>query len=259
MFEWSIQIYGFENTLEGYSRYISDDEAHIIQEYDCNDHPHYYLTSIHFNNLANQQDVKNKSETIISFFSGAASLVEGDILCFRLSDNIIKNNFKNHYIDPQLKNFKIESSVNQLIKKAWVDSDLKNIINIIGESCQQKAGNISYDRLYFIYEILKKRWGKQELNQMEDDMGIRSFWSNFQHTAQDPKIIGIEARHGSFNRTSTSNPIDKEIARDKVMLACQRWINDNFEITMPIHDSFPRHRQDFSKYDYSQTNITKFE
>lgn len=115
MFKWLIQIYGFENTLEGYSRYISDNEAHIIQEFDGNDHPHYYLTSVHFNNLANKEDVQKKSEVIINLFSGAVSLAEGDIFGFRLSDKIIENDLKNYYIEPQLKNLKLESSVNQLI------------------------------------------------------------------------------------------------------------------------------------------------
>ncbi len=251
MFKWSIEIYGFENTLEGYSSYISDDEAHIIQDFDCNDHPHYYLTSIHFNNLANRKDVKSKSELIRNLFSGAASLVEGNILCFRLSNNIIENDLKNYYVDPQCNNFYQESSVNKLIKKSWADSDLKNVLDIMSESCQQRAGNIPYDKLYFIYEILKNRWGKQKLYQI----AAEDFWKNFKHTAQDNQILGIEARHGSFTHRSTPNPITKENARDKVICACQRWINDSFQINMPDYDSFPRPRQDFSQYDYSKTNL----
>lgn len=125
----------------------------------------------------------------------------------------------------------------------------------MGESCQQKAGDISYDRLYFIYEILEKRWGKQKLLQMEENVGIKDFWKNFKHTAQDPNILGTEARHGKFNQKSTSNPVNKEIARDKVILACQRWINDDFKIIMADHNSFPRPQQDFSKVDFSKVKL----
>lgn len=251
MFKWSIEISGFQNTLRGYSQYVSDDEAQIIEDFNWSDHPHYYLTSFHFNNLANKKDVKNKSEIIINLFSGAASLAEGDILCFRLGNNIIENDLENYDIDPQLENFTQESSVNQLIKKSWADQDLKNVLDIMGEFCQQKAGNIAYHRLYFIYEILEKRWGKQKLYQIATE----DFWKTFKHTSQDPKILGIEARHGNFSHKSTSNPITKENARDKVILACQRWINDEFKIATTNHTSFPRPRQDFSQVDFSKVNL----
>lgn len=242
MFRWLIGIRGSENILRDYSTFLSDDQVSIVEELDWNDHSHYYLTSVCFNNLTSEQDVKDKSRIVMNLFVGAVSLANGDMFYFDLlDDRILKINLEDYYIDPQLRNLRLESSSNQLIKKAIEDVDIRNILNIIGESCQLRKGDISYDRLYFIYEILEKRWGTEQLQ----EIAKQRFWKDFKHTAQDPRILGIEARHGSFSNKSILNPIKKEDVINKIMLAFKAWVNDDFKIVLGSYNSFP-YRRNFS-------------
>jgi hypothetical protein len=235
---WVFKITPIGNSLNLYANLLKVD-FHIGEDNDAMP-LNYLLSSNHFNNKDNPQEVYNDAKFIVKLLNGCSNLIyenNDDLFEIRLGE--LRNNgekingqYQIEKIDylklkdfPDLEGAKELKGVGSLVNKGLKKGIIRNILLFSSEG-------ISYFNLYKIMEQI--RIFLKNNNDTIENYVDKKLYNNFTHTANNFEASGLEARHPDKNELAPKIPLTLKKADIFIKELVSQVVLKYFSIEMPL-------------------------
>ena len=231
--KWQVELVGDDSNLAELSKSFNSEKQKLFKE-----GGHYFFSSSDFNEIADADIVRRKSEVLIGFINGGSKLIE------EFKKPIIVGNIewlddkgkRNTYVYPGgavlttgflrptliIDGKEQESFIfNDLAK--WV-SLAKQDVNVAKVLNYLQTGSKDVVTLYKIFEIIRDDVGGQEFIANNGWSTLEEIKS-FRGTANNPDVIGDKARHGFVGKHPLpKNPMSLDELKLFIRNLVKRWL-----------------------------------
>jgi len=233
--EWLVRLKGEKFDLQDLPVLLTSPEVTVIEE-----DGKYYLKSEDFNSLTDAGDVLAASKPILETINGALLLYLGGFQTIEADGTVIgiDENGKHHnyaFISPtsiigrsrvsaRLTVMKTNGTVNSSRQpskvKSWiaVARQNKNVADAF-----HFFGKPTWSNLYKAYEIIRDDvGGENEI--VEKGWVKKSNITRFRRTAQNPEVLGDDARHARTKDEPPKKPMPLSEATSLIQTLLKNWL-----------------------------------